>query len=399
LQQAIQVAPDSLFCKGNGGTAVRSQTVGQFTAYDARPAVELNFESDLYLQPWQQAYPDGSILIVPIKNRSKVLGLIVLQRCQSLFWCDSDYALAEMVATQMSGALLQVQTLRQVQSLVEKRTSQLQRSIEVQGKLYEQTRRQIDQLRHLNQLKDEFLSAISHELLTPLTSMRLAARMLRQSHLSEERRQAYLDILEQQCTQETGLINDLLALQQVETQPVTLNLQQIDLKLLLQEWLQSWSLLWEDKELSLQLNLPDDTLPMQTDVESLHRILRELITNASKYSYPQEIMTLHVMRSDATTVAAQDATQDVAETETLVIAITNRGAGIPAQELPHIFDKFRRGQEAMAQAIQGTGLGLALVRCLVQQLEGSITADSALVHHNCWETTFTLTLPQRYNWR
>ncbi len=102
-----------------------------------------------------------------------------------------------MVSTQLSNAIIQSQTLRQVQGLVEERTAQLQRSLEVQAKLYEKTRQQLEQLRQLNELKDEFVSTMNHELRTPLTSMSLAIRMLRQSTaLPPERQAKYLDILE-----------------------------------------------------------------------------------------------------------------------------------------------------------------------------------------------------------
>jgi signal transduction histidine kinase len=111
----------------------------------------------------------------------------------------------------VSATIIQNQTLRQVQSLVEDRTAQLQRSLEVQAKLYEKTRQQIDQLQQLNQLKEEFMSSMSHELRTPLTTMSLAIRMLRQPELPLERREKYLEILEQECNKEIDLINDLLS--------------------------------------------------------------------------------------------------------------------------------------------------------------------------------------------
>jgi len=85
----------------------------------------------------------------------------------------------QLVSAQVSTAIIQTETLRQVQSLVEQRTVEL-REMSVQAKLYDRTRTQLEQLRHLNQAKDEFLSTVSHELRTPLTSMTLAIRMLRQ---------------------------------------------------------------------------------------------------------------------------------------------------------------------------------------------------------------------------
>lgn len=92
----------------------------------------------------------------------------------------------------------------------------------------------MDQLQELNQLKEEFISTMNHELRTPLTAMSLAIRMLRQPKLPAKRRQKYLDILEQQCNQEIELINDLLSLQQLESNPAYIQKQSLDIILLIQ---------------------------------------------------------------------------------------------------------------------------------------------------------------------
>lgn len=386
IQQAIQVAPRSLAVQSRQATPIQSAHLASHSATElqAQPAdqtVQLNPDEDLYFQPWYQDERNSALLITPIENRGKILGFIVLNDLGTRLWHDDECALVETVATQLSGAILQVQTLRQVQSMVEKRTAQLERSIEVQGKLYEQTRRQIDQLRRLNQLKDDFLSTISHELLTPLTSMRLAARMLRQTDLPPERRQAYLDILEQQCSQETDLINDLLALQSIESQPLQAELQEINLNAYVQDIIRANRPLWDTKNVELQVDLPEQPLMMRTDVTSLHRVLRELLTNASKYSQRGQAIHLQIQSCSVDEVSMMDLT------------LINRGTGIPAEELPYVFDKFRRGQAALKQAIQGTGLGLALVHCLVQQLNGKITVESAVIADDLWETTFKLNIP------
>lgn len=334
-----------------------------------------------------------ALLLVPltgsnhlISNQSTVLGFLALQQRQPRLWQTGEVEFAELIAAQISSAIIQTQTLRQVQALVEERTAQLQRSLEVQAKLYEQTRRHIEQLRHLNQLKDEFLSTMNHELRTPLTSMALAIRMLRQSDLSEERRQKYLQILEQQCSQEAALVDDLLALQKLETKQFPLDCQVIDVKLLVQELAQSFETKWPDKQLGFEIEFPKRSLKLQSDLESLRRILEELLTNAGKYSHP------------GTKIVIRAGHQVQEDCDQIVIALTNTGLGIPTAELPYIFDKFRRGIGITQQAIPGTGLGLALVKGLVQHLRGAIAATSQPLNSTqdtpTWETCFTLILPQ-----
>jgi signal transduction histidine kinase len=326
-------------------------------------------------------------LIIPLESQGTVLGFLVLQHHQVRPWQPDEIMWAELVAAQVSTAMIQSQTLRQVQGLVEERTAQLQRSLEVQAKLYERTRRQVDQLRQLNQLKDEFLSTMSHELRTPLTSMTLAIRMLRQPSIAPERHQKYLDILEQQCNQETNLINDLLALQKLESNQAPIQLQKVDLRGLVHDLTACFEDQWTAKGLKLALELPKRSLMVQTDFDSLNRILIELLTNAGKYADPH------------TTVSLSLTHQIEAGVSQTVMTLRNIGHGISAEELPHIFDKFRRGRGVTQQAIQGTGLGLALVKCLVQHLNGTITVASQLLTEtpNRYETCFTLILPSVFH--
>ncbi|MDJ1173627.1 sensor histidine kinase [Roseofilum capinflatum] len=275
------------------------------------------------------------------------------------------------------------QRLRQVQVLVAERTAQLELSLKVQAKLYEQTRRQVEELRHLNELKDEFLSTISHELRTPLTSMSLAIRMLRQPGISPDRQQKYLEILESQCQQEIHLINDLLALQELEEQTVDMERQALELQGLMDNMTAGFESQWSHKQLTLDLEIAPDVKTVETEPESLKRILAELLTNAGKFSDVQTQVKIAVEPYHAEGI------------EGVQVAIANQGIGIEEQELPEIFHKFRRGTGITDRAIAGTGLGLALVKALVEQLGGTITVSSQpLNSRSSWETCFTLILPQ-----
>ena len=124
-----------------------------------------------------------SLLLAPLESQGIVLGFLAFQQEQARVWQPEELELVRLVSAQVSTAIIQTETLRQVQSLVKKRTAELHESLAVQAKLYERTRSQLDQLRQLNQMKDEFLSTVNHELRTPLTSMTMAIRMLRQGWL------------------------------------------------------------------------------------------------------------------------------------------------------------------------------------------------------------------------
>lgn len=335
---------------------------------------------------------DGSVA-------QEVLGFLVLQHHQPRLWHTDELEFVQGVSIQVSATVIQNQTLRQVQSLVDERTSQLERSLDVQAKLYEKTLQQIDQLQQLNQLKEEFMSTMSHELRTPLTAMSLAIRMLRQPTLPAERRNKYLEILEQECNKEIELINDLLSLQRLEADQTSIQPQKIDLIRLINELAQSFQEKWADKKLTLVVDAPvrsptssqnrksstskAQSLMLNTDPDSLNRILLELLTNAGKYSDPD------------TTVRLQVTHQIHPSVNQVVLTLSNIGSGISPTDLGHIFDKFRRGQGVTQQAVQGTGLGLALVKCLVQYLNGAIAVSSCPLENSPSSViTFTLTLPQ-----
>jgi signal transduction histidine kinase len=324
-----------------------------------------------------------ALLLFPLESQGTVLGFLTFQRSQSHVWQPEEIELVKLVSAQVSTAIIQTETLRQVQALVEKRTAELQQSLSIQAKLYERTRQQLDQLRRLNQLKDEFLSTVSHELRTPLTSMTMAIRMLRQIGLSSDRSSRYLDILEQQCAQETNLINDLLTLQELESKQVSIQLEEIYLKEMILDLEKSFNQKWAAKGLRLALTLPEKPIKLHSDRDSLNRILVELLTNAGKYSNPSTLIYLSI------TLQYDNPTNKV------ILKLTNTGPGIPSTELPFIFDKFRRCQRAGQNATQGTGLGLALVKSLVQLINGTISVSSCLADEiqSC-DTSFTLTLPQ-----
>ncbi len=323
-----------------------------------------------------------ALLMLPLENKGKLLGFLALQQDQARQWTAAEIDFIELISGQITSAIVQTETLRQVESLVEDRTAQLRHSVELQGKLYEVNRKQIERLLEMNKRMDEFLSTLSHELRTPLTSMMLAIRMLRELTPSPEQQSQYLTILEQQCVQETNLINDLLALQELETEQVVMPMQVVDLPRLTQELKLSFEQRWAGKGLLLDIeSVPE--IRLSTDTESLNRVLLELLTNAGKYGNANTQITMTFKK-----IGKQ-----------LEIAISNFGSGITAAEMPYIFEKFRRGHGITDSMVAGTGLGLALVKSLVQHLRGTIMAESTIVTEKktdddpLYMTTFTVLLP------
>jgi signal transduction histidine kinase len=333
---------------------------------DAAPAFQL------------ESFP--ALALLPIEHQGIALGCLVLQHSAPHDWTPEALSFLKLVAAQLSTAVIQVRSLQQFQSIVTERTAQLQRSLEVQAKLYDKTRQQVDQLQKLNEEREEFLSTVSHELLTPLTSMGLAIRMLREASLSPDRQARYLDILEQQCQHETQLINDMLALRKLENNPSVAQHHRIDLRYLIRDAVHTTEAAFADKGMTVRVDLPLKSLTVFSEPESLTRIFLELLSNARKYADPH---------SEVLFGAAIDP-----DTHQIILKIQNIGLGIQSDEIDQIFDKFKRSEAAMKLAIQGTGLGLTLVKRLVEHVNGTIAVSShPLPNCESWSTCFTLTLP------
>ncbi|WP_442944228.1 GAF domain-containing sensor histidine kinase [Nostoc sp.] len=321
-----------------------------------------------------------AVLLVPLETQGKILGFLVLQQSVIRSWQPAELNLVEMVSAQVSNAIIQSQTLRQVQTLVDDRTAKLQSSLELQGKLQLRTRQYVEQLRKLNELKDEFLSNMSDRLRYPLTNMLMSIRNLRLPGITPERQVRYMDILEEECTKEINLINDLLTLQKLESPHEAPQLEPIDLNIRIHDIAASFEKKLADKGLSISIDLPQESLKLQTELESFDRILQELLTNACKYSERDSIVDLQ---------AAHRVDQQI---DQVIIKVTNTGRAISEEEATYIFDKFRRGK---GRWTAGTGLGLALVKSLVQHLNGAIAVESLQISDSEQsEICFTLTLPQ-----
>jgi signal transduction histidine kinase len=333
----------------------------------------------------------SALLMMPLMGKKMsesqpaiVLGFLVLQYYSPHLWLKDELDLINWIGVQMTTAIIHHQTLSQIQSLVDERTAKLKWSLDVHAKLSEKMRQQIEELQKLNELKDDFLNSMSHELKTPLTSMKMAIKMLRQADGSPSVREKYLNILEQEWNREYNLIKDLLTLQQVESGEFAISPKELNLADILDELALGFQEKWQfNKGLTLKTELADSALTLYTDSESLEHILSELLLNAGKYS------------DIDTTIELSAHSQQTFKHKEIAIAISNYGAGISAEELPHIFDKFRRGKGVTDRAVPGTGLGLALVKYLVDHLNGKIEVKCDRINDSeVFKTTFTIKLPQ-----
>lgn len=238
-----------------------------------------------------------------------------------------------------------------------------------QARLYQAAQVQVQTLEGLNRLKDEFLSTVSHELRTPMSNMKMAIHML-QTRPDSDRREQYLEILRLECQRETELINDLLDLQRLEASAYPVLPAVVDLAVCLKTIIEPFQARMKARNQIFELQL-GALSHFRTDQKVLERIVAELLNNACKYTPP----------------AGQIEFAANLQASGLVEILIRNQAEIPGEELPRVFEKFYRIPNADPWRQGGTGLGLALVRQLVEQLNSTLQVESRLG----W-TSFTLWL-------
>lgn len=237
-----------------------------------------------------------------------------------------------------------------------------------QARLYQTAQAQVEELEKLNRLKDEFLSTVSHELRTPISNVRMAVHMLRQN-VDESRRQRYFEILESEAAREAELIDDLLDLQRLEVASYPIEVQWIDLAVWLPEVVAPFQSRVVNRKQLLSVDCASALPAILSDGTILRRILAELLNNACKYTPSEGAIALQVA------LASTEAHNGTPPQPYLAFTVRNQ-AEIPSKEIPHIFEKFYRVPYADPWKQGGTGLGLALVKKLVHQINGAIAVES-----------------------
>lgn len=223
-----------------------------------------------------------------------------------------------------------------------------------------------EQLKEANQLKDFFLSVASHELKTPITTIRgeaqLALRRLNKLGESLPEAVAFRGVLtrvDEQTIRLTNLVNDLLHLSSLRSKKLELDTRSCNLNEICARVVEEQCLLGKR---SINLILPSPAIQLQADPARLGQVMTNLTNNALKYSPVESEVSVVVRRE-----------RDVAHIE-----VRDAGQGIPPKQLASIFDPFYRTEEARASTVSGTGLGLAICKEIIDQHRGCIWCESTV---------------------
>ena len=221
--------------------------------------------------------------------------------------------------------------------------------------------RNIQNALRVAQLKSDFVSNVSHEIRTPLSLIKMYAETLMLNRLSNEERKAqYYKVIYQESGRLTHLVNNILDFSRIEANRKVYNFELIDFNKLVEKIHQSYEHTFTEKQVNCTLNLSPDSAKINADPHAIEEAISNLIENAIKYSI--EVIEINMSTN--------------IENGLISCLVKDNGMGIPKSEIDKIFDKFYRVENALTQSTKGTGMGLSLVKHIMDAHDGKVEVHS-----------------------
>jgi PAS domain S-box-containing protein len=290
-------------------------------------------------------------MVIPLVTRGRVLGTMVFLITESdRTYTGDDLDFAQHVARRAATA---VDNLR----------------------LYEDARQARESAEEANRQKDEFLATLSHELRTPLNAMLGWARMLRSRPLDATTREKALSTIERNALAQAQIVEDLLDVSRAITGSLRLNLQPVEFPNLIDAAITAIRPAAEAKGIQIECHV-ERVEAMVADPGRLQQVVWNLLSNATKFTPPGGRIDVDLERRDGE----------------MTLRVHDTGIGIAPEFLAHVFERFRQADSTSTRVHGGLGLGLAIVRHLVELHGGTVEAESPGIGRG---STFTVRLPIR----
>jgi signal transduction histidine kinase len=222
--------------------------------------------------------------------------------------------------------------------------------------------------------KDDFLATLSHELRSPLNAILTWVQLARTDRLDAGKLKRALEIIERNTRQQVRMIEELLDVSRIVSGKMRLELELLDVAPLVRAGVDTFQPVASERRIAVETIIDPNVKPVAADPSRLQQVIGNLLSNAVKFTPAGGRVVLRVHGDDTHTS----------------IAIGDTGKGIDASLLPHIFERFRQGDASTTRGAGGLGLGLAIVRHLVDLHGGQVSASSAGIGHG---STFTVRLP------
>ncbi len=291
-----------------------------------------------------------SMISIPLISKEKIIGTLNVISREPDAYAPDDLELAERVGAQVTNAI--------ANSLLYEQALQLAEEREARATLDAENR----ELQRINEVKIQFLSMVSHELRTPLTSMMAFADIMRTNKQGNlvEKDVSRLDVIRRNGRRLSLLIGDLLDVSRIESGALKLEIAEFEMNQMVEELHESFDPLVEVKSQRLSMDLPSEIVTCFADRDRMAQVVSNLMSNASKYS-PESSEILVTMSADK---------------DTIYMSVKDAGIGISEQDQKQLFTSFFRADNEATRAAPGTGLGLVIVKGIVEMHRGRIWIES-----------------------
>lgn len=239
------------------------------------------------------------------------------------------------------------------------------------GEFVDSINEMTQELKQVEQLRQQFISNVSHEIQSPLTSIRGFASMLQREDLTLEEQRRYLSIIENETVRLSKLSDNLMKLTTLESDQVEWDIAPFRLDMQLTEVVLCCEPQWNAKELEIELELAEATI--HGNSELLSQVWLNLLHNAIKFTPSHGTIGIKLAQSK----------------ETMTVLVSDSGIGIPPEDQRRVFERFYKGDKQRTRTTEGNGLGLSIVRRIVELHQGSVRVRSAPGEG----TTFEVELP------
>ncbi|MUL36016.1 hybrid sensor histidine kinase/response regulator [Gloeocapsopsis sp. AAB1 = 1H9] len=304
-------------------------------------------------------------------SREMVLGSLTLSanngdclcRCEGAVirpWSPESPALILLRLKNRESASSRFTLLNKKIDELAKEIRQRQRVEEERAQLLVQEQKARTEAENLNRLKDEFLSTVSHELRTPLNAILGWSHILRVKRVDEAMMNRALETIERNARSQAQLIDDLLDISRIITGKIRLNVQTIELLTVIETAMDTVRPAADAKNIRLQSVLDPAAGPVLGDSERLQQIVWNLLSNGIKFTPKRGRVQVCLQRINSH----------------VEIIVADTGQGISAEFLPYVFERFRQADSSITRSFGGLGLGLAIVRQLVELHGGTVHAES-----------------------
>ncbi len=237
-----------------------------------------------------------------------------------------------------------------------------------------QIAKQMEELKEAEAVRREFSANVSHELRSPLTSMRGFLEAMQDGTVPQEEYGKYLGIVLDETKRMTAMVNDLLDLARIESGQTVLKLEAFDINELIIRTLLTFEARINAANIEVQMDFEAEHTVVEADPDQIAQVVRNLVDNAIKFSPKGGTLTLK------TEVGKKD----------VRIYVQDEGVGIAPEDLPYVFDRFYKAEKAHTPSGSSTGIGLSIVKRIVEQHGQTITVESPPGKGTCF--TFTLKL-------